>query len=54
MFLNDIRKGVSDFMIWKSIRPKGVLTVAVFSNFMGVLLPNLILVFPAYEISICG
>ena len=51
MFLNDIKKGVSDFITWKSIRLKGVLTVTVPNDLISVPLPNLILASPAYKVS---
>ena len=54
MFLSNIKKGVSDFIIWKFIRLKGVLTVIIFSDLIDVLLPNLILVFFACEVFMCS
>ena len=52
MFLSNIRKSISDFIIWKSTRPKGVLTVAVLNDLIGVPLPNLILIFLTRKVSI--
>ena len=40
--------------MWKSIGLKGVLTVVVFSNFIGIPLPNLMLAFLTWELSIRG
>ena len=45
MFLKNIKKGISDFIIWKFIKLKGVLTVIIPNNLINVPLPNLILTF---------
>ena len=52
MFLNNIRKGVFDFITWKSTGLKGVLTVIIPNDLIGIPLPNLILISFAYEVSI--
>ena len=45
MFLKDIRKSVFNFIIWKFIKLKGVLTVIVFNNLINISFPNLMLAF---------
>ena len=54
MFLSDIKKEVSNFIIWKSTGPKKVLIIIVLNNFINIPLPNLMLTFLVRKLFIYG